>query len=183
MFVKGAGSITDADILPSSTPHKPLLVSIQRLEGLADIRSWRMIRWRHSPPGTLPCLAALIDLLWGWLVSDPVGPNAFQRPLWAAARHLIPHPRPVDHLLRDLRRPSAPRTEAELADLREFVAARAALHGFERPDEILRSTAITGATKGALCPPSNPLRPYSGIQPDLGCELPTAAARLQEVHD
>ena len=52
----------------------------------------------------------------------------------------------------------------------------------ERPDEVLRATSITSATKGALCRPSKPLRPYSGIQPDLGVELPTAAARLQEVH-
>ena len=183
VFTKGARSITDADVLPSPTPHKPLLVSVEPLEGLADIRSWRMVRWRHSPPGTLPRLAALIDLLWGWLASYPVGPKAFHQSLWAAARHLIPHPRPVDHVLRDLRRRSAPRTDAELADLREFVAATAARHGVERPDEVLRSTTITGATKGALCRPSNPLRPYSGIQPDLGCELPTATARLQEVHD
>ena len=56
------------------------------------------------------------------------------------------------------------------------MAATAARHGVERPDDALWSTAITGATKGALCRPSNPLRP-------LGCELPTAAARLQEVHD
>ena len=183
VFVKGARSITDADVLPSPTPHRPLLVSVKPLEGLADIRSWRMIRWRHSPPGTLPRLAALIDLLWGWLASYPVGPKAFHQSLWAAARHLIPHRRPVDHVLRDLRRRSAPRTDAEPAGLRDFVAATAARHGVQRPDDVLRSTAITGATRGALCRPSKPLRPYSGIQPDLGCELPTATARLQEVHD
>ena len=173
VFVKGARSITDADVLPSLTPHKRLLVSVEPLEGLADIRSWRMVRWHHSPPGTLPRLAALIDLLWGWLASYPVGSKAFHQSLWAAARHLIPHPRRVDHVLRDLRRRSAPRIDAELADR----------HGVERPDEVLRSTTITKATKGALCRPSIPLRPYSGIQPDLGCELPIATARLQEVHD
>ena len=119
IFVKGARSIKDADVFPSPTPHRPLLVSIEPAEGLADIRSWRTIRWRHSPPGTLPRLAALIDLLWGWLASYPVGPKAFHQSLWAAARHLIPHPRPVDLVLRDLRRRAAPRTDAELADLRE----------------------------------------------------------------
>ena len=183
VFTRGARSIPDADVLPSPTPHKPLLVTVEPMEGLTDIRSWRMIRWRHAPPGTLPRLAALVDLLWGWLSSYPVGPNAYLQSLWAAARRLIPHPRPLDHVLRDLRLRSAPRTDSDLADLREFLASTAARHGVERPDDVLRSTSITSATKGALCRPSKPLRPYSGILPDIGATLPSPSARLQEVHD
>ena len=183
VFVKGARSVPDADILPSPTPHKPLLATVEPMEGLADIRNWRMIRWRHSPAGTLPRLAALLDLTWGWLASYPVGPNSFLQSLWAAARHLIPHPRPLDWVLRDLRLRDSPRTESDLTDLRNYLAYTAARHGVERPDEVLRATSITSATKGALCRPSKPLRPYSGIQPDLGVELPTAEARLQEVHN
>ena len=38
-FVKGACSVPDADILPSPTPHKPLLATIEPMEGLADIRN------------------------------------------------------------------------------------------------------------------------------------------------
>ena len=77
VFTRGARSIPDADVLPSFTPHKPLLVTVEPMEGLTAVRSLRMIRWRHAPPGTLPRLAALVDLLWGWLSSYPVGPNAY----------------------------------------------------------------------------------------------------------
>ena len=44
VFVRGARSIPDAEVLPSPTPHKPLLVTVEPLEGLADIRSWHMMR-------------------------------------------------------------------------------------------------------------------------------------------
>ena len=183
VFVKGARSVQDAEILPSPTPHKPLLATIEPMESLADIRNWRMIRWRHCPAGTLLRLAALLVHTWGWLASYPVGPNGFLKSLWAAARHLIPHPRPLERVLRDLRLRNFPRTESDLTDLRDNLADTAARHGVERPDEVLRATSITSATKGALCRPSKPLRPCSGILPDLGVELPTAAARLQEVHN
>ena len=86
--------------LPSLIPHKPLLANVEPMEGLADIHNWRMIPWRHLPAGTLPRPAALLDLTWGWLASYPVGPNRFLQSLWAAARHLIPHPRPLDRVLR-----------------------------------------------------------------------------------
>ena len=92
-------------------------------------------------------------------------------------------PRPLDHVLRDLRLRSAPRTESELADLRDFLASTAARHGVERPDDVLRTTSITSATKGALCRPSKPLCPYSGILPDIGATLSSPSARLQEIHD
>ena len=142
-----------------------------------------MICWRHAPPGTLPRLAALVDLLWGWLSSYPVGPNAYHLSLWAAARRLIPHPRPLDHVPRDLRLRSATRSESDMADLREFLASTAARHGVERPDDVRRATSITSATKGALCRPSKPLRPYSGILDDIGSALSSPSARLQEGHD
>ena len=42
-FVKGGGSILDADILLSTTPRKPLLLTAKLFEGLADIPRWCMI--------------------------------------------------------------------------------------------------------------------------------------------
>ena len=81
--------------------------------------------------------------------------------------------------MRDFRIRDSPRTES---DLREYLADTAARHGVERPDEVLRAT-ITSVTKGALCRPFKPLRPYSGILSDHGVKLPIAAAWLREVHN
>ena len=55
--------------------------------------------------------------------------------------------------------------------LQAAIVEAAARHGIHRPDQALRSTTITSATKGALARPSKPLRPYSGIQPDARVEL------------
>ena len=124
-----------------------------------------------------------MDLLCAWLASYPLGPNAFLRSLWSATRRLIPHSRPMDPVLRDIRQRSTPYMESDMEALRELLADAEARHGVERPNDVPRSTSITSATKGALCRPCKPLRPYSGIQPDIGAEPPTSAARLQEVHD
>ena len=77
-----------------------------------------MIRWRPAPLGTLPRLATLVDLLWGWLSPYLVGPNACHQSLWAGGRRLIPHPRHLNHFMKDLRLHSAPRDESDLADVR-----------------------------------------------------------------
>ena len=90
-----------------------------------------MIRWRHTP-GTLLWLTAMVDLLWGWLSSYPVGANTYHQLLWAAALCLIPHPRPLNRVLRDLGLCTAPHTESDLADLRKFMSSTAAGHGVER---------------------------------------------------
>ena len=39
MFTHGTRSVPDADVLPSPTPHKPLSVTVEPMEGLTDIRS------------------------------------------------------------------------------------------------------------------------------------------------
>ena len=75
----------------------------------------------------------------------------------------------------------AARTTGDIADLRALLADTAARHHHERPDVVLRHTSITSATKGTLHRPSKPLRPYSGIRPDLGVDLPTASTRLAEI--
>ena len=83
----------------------------------------------------------------------------------------------------DLRQRAAFRSESKLAKLREFPGTKTTRHGFERPDDVLRTTSISSPTKGALCRPSKPLCHYSGILPGMGATLPTPEARLQEVHD
>ena len=65
VLVKGTCTIPHVDVLPSHTLHKPLLATIEPKEDLASIRSWHMIRWRHTPLGTLSRLVALVNLLWG----------------------------------------------------------------------------------------------------------------------
>ena len=39
VFTRGARSVPDADVLPSPTPHKPLLDTVEPMEGLTDVRS------------------------------------------------------------------------------------------------------------------------------------------------
>ena len=39
IFIRGARSITSADILPSPTPHRPLVATVEPLEALTDVRS------------------------------------------------------------------------------------------------------------------------------------------------
>ena len=65
VLTRGTWSIPDADVPPSCTPHKPLLVTVELIEGPTEVRSWRMIRWRHALPGSIPLLAALAHPLWG----------------------------------------------------------------------------------------------------------------------
>ena len=107
-------------------------------------------------------------------------PNAFLQALWLATRHVIPQPRPVNHVLQDLRARCHPRTAEDIADLQALLTDTVAHHRQERPDHV-RQTTITSATRSALHRPSKPLSPYSHIQPDRGVKLPTAAARLAEV--
>ena len=54
IFVRGARSIISADILPSPTPHRPLVATVEPPEGLTDVRSLRHVRWRLAPEGTIP---------------------------------------------------------------------------------------------------------------------------------
>ena len=183
IFIRGARTIASADVLPSPTAHRPLVATVKPLEGLTDVRSWRHVRWRLAPKGTIPRLAALLDLLWGWLTPTLQPPLTFLRALWAAARQLIPHPSPTTHILADLRRRASPRTTADVTDLAETIAAAAARQGVDRPDVALRGTTITSATKGALARRSKPLCPYSGIQPDHRVELFSPQARIDEVRD
>ena len=181
IFLRGARSVPGADVLPSPTPHCPLLATVEPMEGLADVRSWRLNRWRSAPEGAVPWLAALPDVLWGWLTMHHLTPNAFLQALWSAARHVIPQPRPIDHVLHDLRTRSHPRTAEDIAYLQALFSDTAARHRQERPDQVLRQTSITSATRSALHRPSKPLAPYSRIQADCGVELPTAMTRLAEV--
>ena len=44
IFFRGAGSITLEDILPSPTPHHPLFATVEPLERLIDVCSWRHVR-------------------------------------------------------------------------------------------------------------------------------------------
>ena len=158
IFIRGARSITSADILPSPTPHRPLVATVEPLEGLTDVRSWRHVRWRLVPEGTIPRLAALMDLLWGWMAPTRQPPLTFLRALWAAARQHIPHPSPTAHILADLRRRDSPRTASDVTDLADLIAEAAARHGVDRPDVALRRTTLTSTTKGALARPSR--RPH-----------------------
>ena len=171
IFLCGAWSVPDADVLPSPTPHCPVLATVDQMEGLADVRSWRLIRWCSAPERAVSRLAALLHL----------APNAFLQALWSAACHVIPQPRPIDHVLQDLRARSHPRTAEEIADFQALLSDTVAHHMQERPDQVLRQTTITSATGSALHRPSKPLSPYGQIRPDRGVELPTAAARLAEV--
>ena len=81
----GARTVASKDVLPSPTPHRPLVAAVEPLEGLTDVRSWRHVRWRPVPEGLLPRLAALIDLLWGWLSATPEPPQRYLQVLWATA--------------------------------------------------------------------------------------------------
>ena len=152
IFLRGARSVPGADVLPAPTPHCPVLATVEPTEGLADVRSWRLIRWRSAAEGAAPRLAALLDVLWGWLTMHHLTPNAFLQALWSAARHVIPQPRPIDHVLHDLRTRSHPRTAEDIADLQALLSDTAARHRQERPDQVLRQTTITSATTSA--PPS-----------------------------
>ena len=136
------------------------------MEGLADVRSWRLIRWCSALEGAVRRLAPLLDVLWGWLTMHHLTPNAFLQALWSAARHVIPQPRPIDHVLHDHRTRSHPLTAEDIADLQALLSDTPARHRQERPDQVLRETSITSATRSAL---------------HRGVELPTATARLAEV--
>ena len=158
-----------------------MLATVEPMEGLAEVRSWRLLCWRSAPEGAVPRLAALLDVLVGWLTMHHLTPNAFLQALWSAARQVIPQPCPIDHVLHDLRTRSHPRTAEGIADLQALLSDTGARLRQERPDQVLRQTSITFATRSALHRPSKPLAPYSRIQPDRGVELPTATAWLAEV--
>ena len=64
IFLRSARSVPDADVLPSPTPHCPVLATVEPMEGPDDVRSWRLIRWRSAPEGAVSRLAALLDVLW-----------------------------------------------------------------------------------------------------------------------
>ena len=108
----------------------------------------------HIPPGPLGC---------GAPANTPPPPHG-------AHTRGPPPPRPPPHSF-GRHRPTGPHRGGGGASRRR------------QPRIALRGTTITSATKGALARPSKPLRPYSGIQPDLGVEHHSPQARLREVRD
>ena len=161
LFVSGPVRSSEHHLVPTASSH---------LVVLADI-SLTSTRYARSTGSTFASAWPPRQL---WTPSE-------RSPALHGARQRLPAPMPDSHYVRRLARHPPPYDDALLHARAEEHRQRAQELHRDRVRLALRSVHIGRETCRALCLPTVPLRPYTGILPSPGVVLPSREERLAEV--
>ena len=181
LFVSGPVRSSEHHLVPTASSHLAVLADISLTSTRYAPFHWKHLRWRLAPPTVRDAVRALTSAAWGHLAVTSASPNTFIAALHHLARQRLPAPMPDSQYVRRLARHPPPYDDAFLRARAEEHRQRAQELHRDRVRLALRTVHIGRETRRALCLPTVPLRPYTGILPSPGAVLPSREERLAEV--
>ena len=181
LFVNGPVHSSEHHLIPTASSHLAVLADISLTSTRYAPFHWKHLRWRLAPPAVMDAVRALTSAAWGHLAATTAKPDTFIAALHDLARQRLPAPMPDSQYVRRLARQLPPYDDAFLQARAEEHRQRAQELHRDRVRLALSSVQIGRETRRALCLPTVPLRPYSGILPSPGAVLASREERLAEV--
>ena len=181
LFVNGPIHSSEHHLVPTASSHLAVMAEISLTSTRYAPFHWKHLRWRLAPPAVMDAVRALTSAVWGHLAATTAPPDTFVAALQHLARQRLPAPLPDSQYVRRLARHPPPYDDAFLQARAEEQRQRAQDLHRDGVRLALRSVQIGRETRRALCLPTVPLRPYSGILPTPGAVLSTREERLAEV--
>ena len=166
---------------PIDCAHTAILATVQLSSAAVEAFAWKRYRWRALQLEVLEHMVALLDIYWAFLALTPVGPDIYAAAAHAVANRLVPRHKPPIWELPSLAPDPPPYSSDEIHAPQALVSQRARQQGYRSRVDTLHTTAITGATRRALCLPTVPLQPFVGLAPRPDTQPVTREARLAEV--
>ena len=170
-----------SSLLPSSSTHMGLIVTIDVHDSTAQPFHWKRLRWRLLDDPTARLLSSLVGVVWAFLTLYPSTPDLFTRAMWHYASAMVPRPPTSDVVIRRLQALTPTLSWEQLDQLSQVLRDTVAERGRERLAVTLARVTVTGATRSALRLKSQPLKPLSLIAPNPTMSLRNPEDRKAEI--